>query len=133
MNKLDDSDEALLGKEYLPLVSIVIPCYNPKHLIRTLESVQRQTYAEWEVLCVDDARLSYHRLEYHRNANVARNYGIRHSRGHYIAMLSTGYGAQTSTLVMTTESAISPNYVTEKSFEPLVMGAVPISINRMSF
>jgi glycosyltransferase involved in cell wall biosynthesis len=109
-----------------------------------------------------DSRFSYHRLEQHRNANVARNYGIQHGRGRYIAMLdsddewepshleaalrligkekadgvygslvlrngssdrtvvtrairegestidfllSTGYGAQTSTLVMTTESA----------------------------
>lgn len=159
-----------------PLVSVVIPCYNSSELRRTLESVCKQTYTHWEAICVDDgsdmdlfpviealgdSRISYHRLEEHTNANVARNYGILHSHGVYIAMLdsddewmethledslrilseaqadcvysslilrgktdsvfttrpvkegetmidfllSTGYGAQTSTLVMTASSA----------------------------
>lgn len=159
-----------------PLISVIIPCYNSTELRRTLESVCRQRYTHWEVVCVDDgsdvellpvidalgdSRISYHRLPEHTNANVARNYGILHSHGAYIAMLdsddewlethledalrlleetradctygslilraqtdtvfttravnegestvdfllSTGYGAQTSTLVMTASSA----------------------------
>ena len=158
------------------LVSVIIPCYNSTELRRTLESVCKQSYSCWEALCVDDGsdmelfpvinaindpRIFYYRLEEHNNANVARNYGINHSRGEYIAMLdsddewlethledsvsmlleekadciygslilrgetdsiftarpvgedetvidyllSTGYGAQTSTLVMTALSA----------------------------
>ncbi|WP_288359952.1 glycosyltransferase [uncultured Bacteroides sp.] len=159
-----------------PLVSVVIPCYNSVELRRTLESVCKQTHTCWEAICVDDGsdmellpiiealgdpRIFYYRLTEHTNANVARNYGILHSRGAYVAMLdsddewleshledslrilseghtdcvysslilrgktdsvfttravndsetmidfllSTGYGAQTSTLVMTASSA----------------------------
>lgn len=160
----------------MPLVSVVIPCYNSSELRRTLVSVCKQSHTHWEVICVDDgsdmdifpviealgdSRISYYRLTEHSNANVARNYGILHSHGAYIAMLdsddewlethledslrilsegqadcvysslilrgktdsvfttrpvnegetmidfllSTGYGAQTSTLVMTASSA----------------------------
>lgn len=163
--------------DYNLLVSIIIPCYNPVYLHRALQSVCRQNYPWWEVLCVDDGsemefssiietindpRIFYYCLNKHTNANVARNYGIEQSRGKYIAMLdsddewlethlensicilkerkvdgiygslilrsdrhdsvfvtrkvndnettadfllSTGYGAQTSTLVMTALSA----------------------------
>ena len=163
-------------KNGMPLVSVIIPCYNSVELYRTLESVCKQSYTCWEVICVDDGsdidlspvicsldepRIFYYRLSEHINANVARNYGILHSHGAYIAMLdsddewlethledslrlleegqadcvygslilrgetdtvfttrllnegetmidfllSTGYGAQTSTLVLTASSA----------------------------
>lgn len=85
-----------------PLVSVVIPVYNrPEALKKTLESVIIQTYANLEILVIDDGsdveiypiieelndnRISYFRLE-HNNANVARNYGIEYSKGKYIAML----------------------------------------------
>jgi glycosyltransferase involved in cell wall biosynthesis len=85
-----------------PLVSVVIPVYNrPEELKRALGSVIRQTYSNMEILVVNDGseveisptienlndcRISYFEME-HRNANVARNYGIEKSRGKYIAML----------------------------------------------
>lgn len=87
-----------------PLVSVVIPCYNSIELHRTLKSVCNQSYVYWEVLCVDDGsdidilpiieaindpRIFYYRLEEHSNANVARNYGINHAHGEYIAMLDS--------------------------------------------
>ena len=39
----------------LKLISVVIPCYNPGPFVReTIQSVQRQSHAEWEVILVDD-------------------------------------------------------------------------------
>lgn len=85
-----------------PLVSVVIPVYNrPEALHRALDSVVKQSYSNLEILVVDDGseieiypviekvndnRISYYKLD-HKNANVARNYGIGKSKGQYIAML----------------------------------------------
>ncbi|GHT84508.1 hypothetical protein FACS18947_2060 [Bacteroidia bacterium] len=86
-----------------PLISIVIPVYNQTTdvLRSTLGSVVSQTYKNIEILIIDDGsdadilsmikdvknhKIFYHKLE-HKNANVARNYGIIKSKGKYIAML----------------------------------------------
>jgi glycosyltransferase involved in cell wall biosynthesis len=86
-----------------PLVSVVIPVYNgEKTIIETLTSVLKQTYANVEIIIVDDGSvypvesfihslLEDNRIRIFRtkrsNANVARNHGIRESKGEYIAML----------------------------------------------
>lgn len=37
------------------LVSIIMPSYNTsKFIVQTIESVQAQTYSNWELLIVDD-------------------------------------------------------------------------------
>lgn len=82
--------------------SVVIPLYNKEHYIeKTLQSVLRQTYTDYEVIVVDDGS-SDHSLEVaqHVKSNkikifsqensgvsVARNTGIRHASGTYIAFL----------------------------------------------
>jgi len=88
-----------------PLISVVIPTYNPKEEIlkATLDSVVNQTYRNIEIWLIDDGsqnnllplvermndtRIHYRKLP-HTNANVARNYGIENSSGNYIAMLDT--------------------------------------------
>lgn len=84
------------------LVSVVIPVYNNRSpLLRTINSVLRQTYKNIEVLVIDDGseeniklivnsfndqKLHYYKLQ-HQNANVARNEGINKSKGEFIAML----------------------------------------------
>lgn len=43
-----------MGKEQ-PLVSIVMPVYNAEDTVeRAIQSVQKQTYSNWELLAVDD-------------------------------------------------------------------------------
>ncbi len=84
--------------------SIIIPTYNRAHLIeRALESVYRQTLADYEIVVVDDAStddtqavLAPHtsRLHIVRNPNrrgpgVARNVGLREARGRYAVFLDS--------------------------------------------
>jgi glycosyltransferase involved in cell wall biosynthesis len=84
----------------LPLVSIVIPCYNQgRFLAEAIRSVQCQTYPEVETIVVDDgstdetaivARSSppAHLVSLRNSgAAVARNVGMRHSRGEYLVFL----------------------------------------------
>ena len=85
-------------------VSIIMPVYNCEHyLTESLDSVLKQTLQEWELLCIDDGS-SDNSLkilkEYETNdsriivfsqtnkgAGQARNFGIQHACGEYIAFL----------------------------------------------
>lgn len=88
-----------------PQVSVVIPCYNAAAwLPRALASVERQTFAEWEVVLVDDgsvdatphvveswsrrlgARLRSYRAD-RVGSSAARNRGIDEARGRFVAFL----------------------------------------------
>jgi glycosyltransferase involved in cell wall biosynthesis len=84
-----------------PLVSVVIPAYNTaRTLPRALDSVFSQTFTEYEVIVVDDgsvddvaaATLPYgNRVQLIRQNNAgassARNNGVRHACGQYLAFL----------------------------------------------
>jgi len=86
------------------LISVITPVYNPDEtLCNTIQSVLNQTYKNFEFILIDDGstvdvipfieqfddtRIKYYKLE-HKNANVARNYGINQSKGKYIAMLDS--------------------------------------------
>jgi glycosyltransferase involved in cell wall biosynthesis len=84
-----------------PLVSIVVPVYDgERYICDAIASAVGQTYARTEIIVVDDGskepiapRLSRwaDRLQIHRTPNrgvaAARNFGIRHSTGDYVALL----------------------------------------------
>ena len=86
----------------MPLFSIVIPVYNKhKHIAATLRSVFAQTFADFEVIVIndgstddsesevlqfDDSRLVYVKTE-NRGVSQARNLGIEKATGDYIAFL----------------------------------------------
>jgi glycosyltransferase involved in cell wall biosynthesis len=89
----------------MALVSVIIPTYNRAETVsRAIDSALDQTHEDLEVLVVDDGssdetesvlesydddrvRPIYH--ETNRGANVARNTGIEHARGKYIAFLDS--------------------------------------------
>ena len=91
------------------LISVVIPCYNPKALVEeTIAGVSRQTHAEWEIVVVDDGsddpeslgilenieqrklpRVTLVRHPENRGPAAARNTGFRHSRGRYVVPLDS--------------------------------------------
>lgn len=84
-----------------PEVSVIIPTYNSaQYVVEAVESVLAQTWRDFEILVVDDGstdeteqvmRRYEPPVRYIRQANggvaVARNRGIRESRGRYIAFL----------------------------------------------
>ena len=89
------------------LVSIITPTYNcAKFISETIESVQAQTYTNWEMIIVDDCsndntkeiveqyqkedpRIQYHCLEKNSGAAEARNEALRRANGKWIAFLDS--------------------------------------------
>lgn len=90
-----------------PLVSIITPSYNSAHFIRqAIESVQSQTYVNWEMIVVDDCssditvavveeyirkdqRIRLILLSKNSDAAIARNTAIEAAKGQYIAFIDS--------------------------------------------
>lgn len=85
-----------------PLVSVVVPIFNmEKYVTVALQSVQQQTYTNFEVICVNDGStdksidlvtsLNDKRIrivnQVNQGLSAARNTGIHHAQGKYIALL----------------------------------------------
>ena len=92
-------------KEYADTVSIIVPMYNAgRFLAETIEMVQKQTYADWELLLVDDCSADdsmeiakryaeqddrIHPIIQERNVGAActRNAGIGQAKGRFLCFL----------------------------------------------
>lgn len=89
------------------LVSIITPSYNSSQFIEgTIQSIFNQTYQNWELIIIDDCskdnscaviqkyadqdkRVQLIKLEKNSGAAVARNTGIEHATGRFIAFLDS--------------------------------------------
>lgn len=87
------------------LVSIITPTFNSeKFITETIQSVQNQTYENWEMIIVDDCssdatlsiisnfsksdnRIKIHQLKNNSGAGIARNEGIENARGKYMTFI----------------------------------------------
>lgn len=91
----------LTAPERIPTVSVVVPTFNRRELLKeTLETIFAQTFSDYELIIVDnmsgDGTEQYvrgiqdPRVKYFRNSNngviaVNRNFGIRKAKGVYVA------------------------------------------------
>ena len=116
-----------------PFFSVVIPSYNRADLIGlTLDSVLAQTFAEFEILVIDDGSTDHtaavvraytdSRLHYLPKINeergAARNYGLARAQGEYVLFLDSDDLFHSSHLV-TLHAAIlaqnpRPNFIATK-------------------
>ncbi|MFA6495425.1 MAG: glycosyltransferase family A protein [Candidatus Paceibacterota bacterium] len=89
----------------MPHISVIIPAYNGSHVLpRSIGSVLAQTYADWELIVVDDgstdgtkkvveefikkdSRISYYYEENSGGPAKPKNVAFRHARGDYVAYL----------------------------------------------
>jgi glycosyltransferase involved in cell wall biosynthesis len=90
-----------MSVDAMPLLSIVIPCYNRPHYLRQcLQSIAERAAPDWEVLIVDDgstvsiravveefATLTRYVRQPNSGLGTARNTGVRETTGRYIKFL----------------------------------------------
>ena len=86
-----------------PLVTVIIPTFNRADMLKSaIDSVRRQNFSDWELIVVDDGSTDHTRevvaqfqdsirYIYQKNQGpaAARNTGIRHARGRFIAFLDS--------------------------------------------
>jgi len=114
-------------------VSVIVPCYNyGKYLSDALNSIQVQTFQDWECVVVDDGssdstrdvvaqfsrvddRFRYHYQE-NRGLSGARNTGIRETNGKYIQFLDA------DDIIESEKLEIQVNYLNRHQDQDLVYG-----------
>lgn len=90
-----------------PLISVITPLYNAsKFILQNIESVQSQTYSNWEHIIIDDAstdesativkelasvepRITFIQLAKNHGAAHCRNLATEKAKGNYIAFLDS--------------------------------------------
>ena len=89
----------------MELVSVITPSFNSeKFIAATIQSVQNQTYQNWEMIIVDDCstdktvsiaeyiansdnRIKVHKLKKNSGTGIARNRALEKAKGRYISFL----------------------------------------------
>lgn len=105
LNKLKNQHKRSAKKKNTQL-SIIVPVYNvEKYLHRCLESISRQIFEEYEVICIDDGSTDkslnickeYEKKDFrfkvikqeNQGLSKARNTGLKYAKGKYIAFVDS--------------------------------------------
>ncbi|MDR3051366.1 MAG: glycosyltransferase [Oscillospiraceae bacterium] len=100
----DEAEQCVNALQKEPAISVVLPVYNvARFLPECIDSLQRQDFADFEMIFVDDASTDYSteiiaryaeqdariRLlrQEHQSAGAARNNGMQYARGKYLLFL----------------------------------------------
>lgn len=88
----------------MPKVSVLMNCFNGEdYLEEAINSIYQQSFEDFEIVFIDnhsidssikiaksyDHRLKYFKTAEHVTLGAARNFGLRHCRGDYVAFLDT--------------------------------------------
>lgn len=94
-----------MKKQNQPLISVVMPAYNAgKFLVESLQSIQNQTYQNWELIIVDDAstdntwstlkafsaqdtRIRIFKNKVNSGVSVTANRALSYAKGEFIARM----------------------------------------------
>jgi glycosyltransferase involved in cell wall biosynthesis len=87
-----------------PFFSVIIPTFNrANRVLQAIESIRQQSFADFEIIVVDDGstdetgdvvgRVADERIKYFKKQNeersIARNFGMRQAAGRYIGFLDS--------------------------------------------
>ena len=108
VNKVFEKNKAwvVVEENTQPKISVIVPCFNvEKYLEKCLESLVRQTYKDFEVICVNDGSTDFtngilsafscidKRIKFITQKNlgvsIARNNGLALARGQYISFIDS--------------------------------------------
>jgi glycosyltransferase involved in cell wall biosynthesis len=99
---IENSDHStLISQQEIPLVSVIIPCYNHAHFVgEAIKSVLEQDYQHYEIILVDDGSTDNTRevvaqfgfkvryiYQQNQGLSAARNSGLRAARGELVGFL----------------------------------------------
>lgn len=135
----------------LPLVSIIMNCYNgEKYLREAIDSVLSQSYENWELIFWDnkstdetqaivksyeDKRICYHLAEINKPLSAARNLAIQKAKGDYIAFLDSDDIWLPEKLLLQMEGLTSQNNagISYTGFETLLTSNSESAISQAKF
>ena len=111
------------------LISIIIPVYNSaKYITKTIESIEKQTYQNYEAIFVEDGstdesraileklqekntKIKIVKLKRNRGVAIARNIGIRKAKGRYLTFLDA------DDVLVENKLELQKNFIQKKDYE----------------
>jgi GT2 family glycosyltransferase len=127
-----------------PAVSVVIPCFDYGRFLRdAVDSVQKQTFGDFEIVVVDDGSVDEtpvvvasladvrHIRQAHQGLSAARNAGWRSSRGRYLVFLDADDRLLPHALQVGVEQAQAHSAAAFVSGHHLIIDAAGVRVARV--